>query len=86
MSCIADPAINNLIAEAVTRATLAERERCFDQFKESKIVEEAILNERERCAKVCDNGVDTEHPTVKGHIMKRFGASTLLAKAIRKGE
>ena len=39
--------------------------------------------EREACAKVCENGVDTEHPTVKGHIMKDFGQSTLLAKAIR---
>ena len=39
--------------------------------------------EREACAKVCENGVDTEHPTVKGHIMKDFGQSTLLSKAIR---
>lgn len=43
--------------------------------------------EREACAKVCANGVDTEHPTVKGHIMKDFGASSLLAAAIRaRGE
>jgi hypothetical protein len=42
--------------------------------------------ERERCAKVCETGVDTEHPTVKGHIMKNFGASPHLAAAIRKGE
>jgi len=42
--------------------------------------------ERERCAKVCENGVDTEHPTVKGHIMKNFGVSSHLAAAIRKGE
>ena len=39
--------------------------------------------EREACAKVCDVGVDTEHPTVKGHIMKNFGASSTLAAAIR---
>jgi hypothetical protein len=39
--------------------------------------------EREACAKVCENGVDTEHPTVKGHIMKMFGASSHLAAAIR---
>ena len=39
--------------------------------------------EREECAKVCENGVDTEHPTVKGHIMKMFGASSHLAAAIR---
>jgi hypothetical protein len=39
--------------------------------------------EREACARVCEAGVDTEHPTVKGHIMKDFGASTHLANAIR---
>ena len=46
-----------------------------------------VANEREACAKLCDLGVDTEHPTVKGHIMKNFGASTTLAAAIRaRGE
>jgi len=40
-------------------------------------------HEREACAKVCEQGVDTEHPTVKGHIMNNFGKSELLAKAIR---
>ena len=44
---------------------------------------DAIDDEREACAKVCESGVDTEHPTVKGHIMKDFGASSLLAAAIR---
>lgn len=44
---------------------------------------EAVAAEREECAKVCDAGVDTEHPIVKGHIMKGFGKSTLLADAIR---
>jgi hypothetical protein len=39
--------------------------------------------EREACAKVCEAGVDYEHPTVKGHIMENFGHSRLLAKAIR---
>jgi hypothetical protein len=39
--------------------------------------------EREECAKVCEAGVDYEHPTVKGHIMENFGHSRLLAKAIR---
>ncbi len=40
-------------------------------------------DEREACAKLCEQGVDTEHPTVKGHIMKDFGRSSHLAKAIR---
>jgi hypothetical protein len=40
-------------------------------------------DEREACAKVCETGVDYEHPTVKGHIMENFGHSRLLAKAIR---
>jgi len=39
--------------------------------------------ESEECAKVCEAGVDYEHPTVKGHIMENFGHSRLLAKAIR---
>ena len=39
--------------------------------------------EREACAKVCETGVDTEHPIVKGHIMQNFGQSKLLARAIR---
>ena len=57
-----------------------------DQFTTAAELSEAIANERERCAKVCENGVDTEHPTVKGHIMKNFGVSSHLAAAIRKGE
>lgn len=44
-------------------------------------------HEREKCAKVCEEGVDTEHPIVKGHIMKNFGSSDHLAEAIRaRGE
>ena len=44
-------------------------------------------DEREACAKVCENGIDTEHPTVKDIIMKNFGASSHLAAAIRaRGE
>ena len=43
--------------------------------------------EREACAELCETGVDIEHPTVKGHIMNNFGASPILAKAIRaRGE
>ncbi len=46
-----------------------------------------VALEREACAKLCDLGVDTEHPAVKGHIMKNFGAPTTLAAAIRaRGE
>jgi hypothetical protein len=48
-----------------------------------KRIDEAVKAEREACAKVCELGVDTEHPTVKGHIMKNFGSSTCLAEAIR---
>jgi hypothetical protein len=51
-----------------------------------RMIQEAVAAERERCAKVCETGVDTEHPTVKGHIMKNFGVSSHLAAAIRKGE
>jgi hypothetical protein len=37
----------------------------------------------EEAAKVCDTGVDTQHPTVKDHIMLNFGKSSILAAAIR---
>jgi hypothetical protein len=57
-----------------------------DQFTTAAELAEAVAKERERCAKVCETGVDTEHPTVKGHIMKNFGVSSHLAAAIRKGE
>ena len=59
---------------------------CYVRFAELARAD-AIADEREACAKVCENGVDKEHPTVKGHIMKDFGQSTLLAAAIRaRGE
>jgi hypothetical protein len=38
---------------------------------------------KERCAKVCEEGIDVQHPTVKEHIMKNFERSPLLAAAIR---
>ncbi len=41
-------------------------------------------HEREACAKVCEQGVQYQHPTVRGHIIKNFGKSELLAKAIRE--
>ena len=37
----------------------------------------------ERCARVCEVGIDVEHPIVKGHIMEKFEISPLLAAAIR---
>jgi hypothetical protein len=46
-------------------------------------LEEERKAEREACAKVCETGIDYEHPTVKGHIMENFGHSRLLAAAIR---
>jgi len=49
----------------------------------AKLIKLIRADEREACAKVCEDGVDTEHPTVKGHIMKNFGSSAHLAKAIR---
>jgi hypothetical protein len=53
----------------------------FDNFL---LFEQLVrADEREACAKVCETGVDYEHPTVKGHIMENFGHSRLLAKAIR---
>jgi hypothetical protein len=36
-----------------------------------------------RAAEICENGVDTPHPTVKEHIMRNFGKSPTLSKAIR---
>jgi hypothetical protein len=45
--------------------------------------EKMVAIERETCARLCDVGVDTKHPAVKGHIMKNFGASSTLAAAIR---
>jgi hypothetical protein len=51
-----------------------------DLMRFAKLV---AAKEREACAKVCEAGVDYEHPTVKGHIMENFGHSRLLAKAIR---
>ena len=47
------------------------------------LVNHAIAKEREACAKLCETGIDTEHPIIKGHIMKDFGASPHLANAIR---
>jgi hypothetical protein len=46
-------------------------------------VRKAVEAEREACAKVCETGVDTEHPIVKGHIMRNFWKSNFLAQAIR---
>lgn len=48
-----------------------------------KLVNDAVAKEREACAKLCEAGVDREHPTVKGHIMNNFGESSFLAEAIR---
>ena len=59
---------------------------CFDEAIEKLVALVAAASEakeREECAKVCEAGVDYEHPTVKGHIMENFGHSRLLAKAIR---
>jgi hypothetical protein len=50
---------------------------------EPDAIARAVEAEREACAKVCETGVDTEHPIVKGHIMQNFGQSKLLARAIR---
>ena len=47
------------------------------------LIHAAVRAEREACAKLCEQGVDTEHPIVKGHIMKNFDASSYLANAIR---
>jgi hypothetical protein len=37
----------------------------------------------EWAAKLCETGVDTPHPTVAGVVMRNFGASIVLARAIR---
>jgi hypothetical protein len=79
-------------ALAALRAALAEPEHihtcgpdcqkplCVNRRRE---IAAAVEAEREACAKVCETGVDTEHPIVKGHIMRNFGGSKFLAQAIR---
>ena len=59
-------------------------DRDGDYTEELKAFEALVrADEREACAKVCEAGVNYEHPTVKGHIMENFGHSRLLANAIR---
>jgi hypothetical protein len=71
----------------IATAAAVEQERKEFAVHAIDIARKAIEEEREACAKVCETGVDTEHPTVKGHIMKNFGASSHLAEAIRaRGE
>jgi hypothetical protein len=67
--------------EALVRAD--ERNRTWTQKHWTEYEQAIVQAEREACAKVCEDGVDTEHPTVKGHIMKNFGSSSHLAAAIR---
>jgi hypothetical protein len=85
--------IEELTGDAIERfydiatAAAVEQERKEFAVHAIDIARKAIEEEREACAKVCETGVDTEHPTVKGHIMKNFGASSHLAEAIRaRGE
>jgi hypothetical protein len=52
-------------------------------FTPENIADAAIDLVLEEAAKICDRGVDTEHPIVKGHIMKNFSPSSTLAAAIR---
>ncbi len=49
-----------------------------------EFVRNLLEAEIEACAKVCEQGVQYQHPTVRGHIIKNFGKSELLAKAIRE--
>ena len=37
----------------------------------------------EAAAKVCEKGADMQHPIIKEHMMKNFGSSAHLARAIR---
>lgn len=72
----------NLVAAKATEEANAKANASW-----TLMCEKMVDIEREACAKLCDLGVDTEHPTVKGHIMKDFGASPTLAAAIRaRGE
>ena len=63
-------------------------DKCFVKSKNQiqfilKFAALVAAKEREACAKLCETGIDTEHPIIKGHIMKDFGASPHLANAIR---
>ena len=40
-------------------------------------------DENEACARMCEEGIDMQHPVIKEHIMKAFEKSPLLAAAIR---
>jgi len=46
--------------------------------------DEGVREEREACAKMAEEGVDVQHPTVKDHIMKNWGADPHIAQAIRQ--
>jgi hypothetical protein len=67
----------NLYKEDIDQGNYCDHHYWQDQAMKAR------ADEREACAKVCETGVDYEHPTVKGHIMENFGHSRLLAKAIR---
>lgn len=67
----------NLHNDDIKQGKYCDRHYWQDQAQKAR------ADEREACAKLCEQGVDTEHPTVKGHIMKNFGPSTHLANAIR---
>ena len=60
-----------------------ERNRTWTPDQWTEYERSIAAAEREACAKLCETGVDTEHPIVKTHIIKDFGASTHLASAIR---
>jgi len=78
--------MNDRDLELADQCTAQEFSDCTgfsETFDKAKFADLIRADEREACAKVCETGVDYEHPTVKGHIMENFGHSRLLAKAIR---
>lgn len=54
-----------------------------DRGSIAAMIYEAVQAEREACAKIAEDGTDETHPTVRGHIMRKFGRSPAIAAAIR---
>lgn len=59
----------------INRARFARIESAIRADESAKIIEE--------CAKLCEEGVDEQHPIIRSHTMEKFHKSAALAAAIR---
>lgn len=64
-------------------AACAEGRKADWAAVESAIRADERAKVREECAKLCETGVDMQHPIIRSHTMKAFHKSPTLAAAIR---